>query len=84
VRRLDGEASGGQPRSPVGPLMRQVVGALPIQHGVTPGLKPRSPATDVVGQEPREAGHLDHGEQAAGAERVARLAQRAVRIGHVM
>jgi hypothetical protein len=64
--------------------MRERLGALLSQHAFAPGLKPGTPETDVVGQEPREASHLDHREQAAGAERGERLAQRAVRIGQVM
>jgi len=65
-------------------LVREYLGALPSQRGVAPGLEPGAPETDIVGQEPREALHLDHRQQAARAERGERLAQRPVRIGQVM
>lgn len=64
--------------------MGDALGVLVGGQLVQPGLKTRLADAEIVGQEAREALHLDDGQQAAGPQRGEHLAQGAVGVGHVV
>jgi hypothetical protein len=75
------EAGDGQFRAPIGAAVGHVRGLQAVDRGVDAFLQAGPVLRSALGQEPGVAGQLDDGEQAAGRERVADVAQCAARVG---
>lgn len=82
--RHDAESGAGEARAPVGAQLRHPLGVLLGLYGVTAGFQAGPPSADVVGEEAREARHLDHGQETAGAQPLEDLAQATVGVGEVV
>jgi len=81
---LQREAGGGQLRSPVGAAVRHVLGLALLEGSVAAFLEPGTGLGRGRRQEAGEPGELDDGDQPAGGEDVADLAQRLLGVGQVV
>jgi len=81
---LEGVAGGGEHGAPVGAAVGQVFRDAAVRRGVATGLEPGPVRRGVVGEEAGQARELDDGQQPAGGQEPADLAQGTVGVGHVV